>query len=93
MTDIVKQSISRTHYSTLLYSFDTLEAEALAKFSALDLTDMANINPADVVFLGAVNDIANQAEVGAFNAALKTATGDAKTALQVRTPCLSPCVP
>lgn len=59
------------------------EAEALAKFSALDLNDMANIDEADIKFLGAVNDIANDAETDAFNVAIDAASGDEKTALQV----------
>ncbi|KAF2129471.1 hypothetical protein P153DRAFT_290808 [Dothidotthia symphoricarpi CBS 119687] len=51
------------------------EQEALAAFSGLDLTDMANIDPADIAFLGAVNDVANDAETEAFNPAIEAATG------------------
>lgn len=49
---------------------------------ALDLNDLANVDPADIAFLGSVNDIANDAEVEAFNVALEGATGDEKTAIQ-----------
>jgi len=43
---------------------------------------MANIDAADIAFLGSVNDIGNDAEVGAFNPAISAASGDEKTALQ-----------
>lgn len=59
------------------------EAEALAVFSALDLNDLANVDPADIAFLGAVNDVANDAETDAFNVALDGAAGDEATAIQV----------
>ncbi|KAG4439911.1 hypothetical protein IFR05_004586 [Cadophora sp. M221] len=61
------------------------EEEAIAVLTnngALDLNDLANVDPADIAFLGSVNDIANDAEVEAFNAALEGATGDEKTAIQ-----------
>lgn len=51
------------------------EAEALAVFSALDVKNPGNIDAADLKFLGAVNDVANDAEVSAFNPAIKAATG------------------
>ena len=51
------------------------EAEALAVFSALDLDNPANIDPADIDFLGQVNDVANDAETDAFNPAIEAATG------------------
>ena len=43
---------------------------------------MANVDPADIAFLGSVNDIANDAETDAFNVALETATGADKDAIQ-----------
>ena len=43
---------------------------------------MANVDAADIKFLGSVNDIGNDAEVGAFNVAIAAATGAEKTALQ-----------
>jgi hypothetical protein len=55
--------------------------EALDVFSALDLTDMANVDPGDIDFLGSVNDIGNDAEVGVFNPAIEAASGAEKTAL------------
>lgn len=42
---------------------------------------MAAVDAADIDFLGAVNDIANDAETKAFNPAISAASGDAKTAL------------
>lgn len=71
------------------------EAEALAVFSALDLNDLANIDPADIDFLGQVNDVANDAEVKAFNTAISAASGDEADQIQVRIPfnllCLNLC--
>ncbi|PSN62273.1 hypothetical protein BS50DRAFT_533300, partial [Corynespora cassiicola Philippines] len=58
------------------------EAEALAVFSALDLENPGNIDPADIAFLGAVNDVANDAETDAFNPAIEAATGDELAALE-----------
>ncbi|KAH7419481.1 hypothetical protein BKA64DRAFT_18393 [Cadophora sp. MPI-SDFR-AT-0126] len=61
------------------------EAEAIAVLTnngALDLNDLANVDPADIEFLGSVNDIANDAETDAFNVAIEAATGDEKVALQ-----------
>lgn len=60
------------------------EQEALDVFSALDLNNPENIDPADIEFLGAVNDVANDAETDAFNPAIEAATGDEATALEVR---------
>lgn len=64
------------------------EEEALAVFSALNLNDLANVDPADIEFLGAVNDVANDAETDAFNPAIEAASGEEATALQVGTPCI-----
>lgn len=61
------------------------EQEALDVFSALDLENPENIDPADIEFLGAVNDVANDAETDAFNTAIEAATGEEATALEVRT--------
>ncbi|KAF2690529.1 hypothetical protein K458DRAFT_288990 [Lentithecium fluviatile CBS 122367] len=49
------------------------EAEALAVFSALDLENPENIDPADLEFLSNVNSVANDAEVEAFNTAIEAA--------------------
>lgn len=59
------------------------EAEALAVFSALDLANPGNIDPADIDFLGQVNDVANDAETDAFNPAIEAATGDEADQIQV----------
>lgn len=61
------------------------EQEALNVFSALDLNNPGNIDAADIEFLGAVNDVANDAETEAFNPAIEAADGAEATALQVRT--------
>ncbi|KAL6702562.1 hypothetical protein ACN47E_001345 [Coniothyrium glycines] len=58
------------------------EAEALAVFSALDLQNPGNIDPADIKFLGEVNNVANDAEVSAFNPAVEAATGDEADQIQ-----------
>ncbi|KAK0112561.1 hypothetical protein ONS96_001796 [Cadophora gregata f. sp. sojae] len=55
--------------------------EVLAKLP-IDTSDFANVDPADIAFLGDVNDIANDAETEAFNVAIEAATGDEKVALQ-----------
>lgn len=39
------------------------------------------VDPADIKFLASVNNIANKAEVGAFNPAIEAATGAEKDAL------------
>ena len=57
------------------------EAEALAVFSALDLNNPENIDAADIDFLGQVNNVANDAETGAFNPAVEAATGAEADAL------------
>ncbi|KAJ4986262.1 hypothetical protein SVAN01_08197 [Stagonosporopsis vannaccii] len=58
------------------------EAEALAVFSALDTSNPANIDEADIAFLAAVNDVANGAEKEAFNPAIEAATGAEADALE-----------
>jgi len=45
-------------------------------------TDRSIVDPADVKFLGGVNDVGNAAEKGAFNTAISAASGDAAQALQ-----------
>jgi len=68
----------------------TGKEEALAKFAALDAINDADVDQADIDFLGAVNDIANDAETEAFNVAIGKATGTAKTALQVCSHAMDP---
>lgn len=60
------------------------EEEATAAFSALNLNDPASISAADQDFLNAVNQVANDAEVEAFNPAVEGATGAEADAAQVR---------
>jgi hypothetical protein len=55
--------------------------KALDVFSALDLTNMAAVDLADIDFLGSVNDIDNDAEVAAFNPAISAIAGE-EVALQ-----------
>jgi len=79
--------LAATTYDAISISGGTAgnaEAEALAVFSALG--NPATVDPADIDFLSAVNDVANDAETDAFNVAIEAATGDEKTALQVRLP-------
>ncbi|KAI1404368.1 small secreted protein [Hypoxylon fuscum] len=58
------------------------QQEALSVFSALDMNDLANADPADVDFLKSVNSICNDAEVDAFNPAIEAASGEEADALQ-----------
>lgn len=84
--------LADTTYDAISISAGTAgnaEQEALNVFSALDLNNPENIDPADLNFLGAVNDVANDAETDAFNPAVEAASGDAATALQVRSPTIS----
>ncbi|KFX93642.1 hypothetical protein O988_06697 [Pseudogymnoascus sp. VKM F-3808] len=58
------------------------QAEALAKIG-LDTTDLASVSKADLEIIKGIHDVANDAEVGAFNPALDDATDKAeKTAIQ-----------
>jgi hypothetical protein len=59
------------------------EAEAAAAFSALNLNDLTSISKADQDFLDTVNQVANDAEKGAFNPAVEAASGDEAAAIQV----------
>ena len=59
------------------------QAEAMAAFSALDLQNPGNIDPADLTFLNEVNQVANDAEKEAFNPAVEAATGDEADQIQV----------
>ncbi|USP78903.1 small secreted protein [Curvularia clavata] len=58
------------------------KAEATAVFSALDLQNPENIDPADLTFLNNVNQVANDAEKSAFNTAVAAASGDEATQIQ-----------
>ncbi|CAG5163499.1 uncharacterized protein ALTATR162_LOCUS6486 [Alternaria atra] len=58
------------------------QAEAAAVFSALDLQNPENIDPADLTFLNEVNQVANDAEKEAFNPAVEAATGDEADQIQ-----------
>ncbi|CAN9192187.1 unnamed protein product [Alternaria alternata] len=58
------------------------QAEAMAVFSALDLQNPENIDPADLTFLNEVNQVANDAEKEAFNPAVEAATGDEADQIQ-----------
>ncbi|OBT61511.1 hypothetical protein VE03_09119 [Pseudogymnoascus sp. 23342-1-I1] len=58
------------------------EAEAQAAIG-LDTSDLANVSEADLDIIKGIHDVANDAEVGAFNPALDDAADDAeKTAIQ-----------
>jgi hypothetical protein len=60
------------------------QAEAAAVFSALDLQNPGNIDPADLNFLNEVNQVANDAEKEVFNPAVEAATGDEADQIQAR---------
>ncbi|KFY63249.1 hypothetical protein V496_04098 [Pseudogymnoascus sp. VKM F-4515 (FW-2607)] len=58
------------------------EAEALAAIG-IDTSDLANVSAEDLEIIKGIHDVANDAEVGAFNPALDSATDDdEKTAIQ-----------
>ncbi|KAB5523115.1 hypothetical protein GE09DRAFT_491976 [Coniochaeta sp. 2T2.1] len=57
------------------------EQEALDVLAGLP-TDLAKVEKADLDFLNSVNQIANKAEVQAFNPAIEEATGTALTGLE-----------
>jgi hypothetical protein len=59
------------------------KAEAAAKIP-IDTSDLANASKADLKIIQGIHDVAEDAETDAFNPALDKASGDAKTALQVR---------
>ena len=65
----------------------TAEADAAALFSAIDQTDLANVSKADLDIISGTHDVAEDAEVDAFNPAIDAASGDAADSLQV---CYSP---
>lgn len=58
------------------------EAEALAKFSNLNMNNLASADQADISFIQSVNAICNQAEVQAYVPAIAAARGEARAALQ-----------
>jgi hypothetical protein len=79
--------LTATTYNDIQISGGTAgnaEQEALAAFSALDLENPENIDPADLDFLNTVNQVANDAEKEAFNTAIEAASGADADALQVR---------
>jgi hypothetical protein len=57
------------------------EIEVNALFSAIDMTNLARVSAADLKVIKGTHDAAEDAEVGAFNAAIAAATGNAATAL------------
>lgn len=60
------------------------EAEAAAKIGIDSSSDLANVSKADLQIVKGIHDVANAAEVGAFNPAVAAATGAEKVAIQVR---------
>ncbi|KAF2193299.1 hypothetical protein K469DRAFT_735232 [Zopfia rhizophila CBS 207.26] len=56
-------------------------AEVQAKFP-IDMTDLANVDPADAEIIKAARETAEAAETEAFNPAIEAATGDEADALQ-----------
>ncbi|KFY75211.1 hypothetical protein V499_04769 [Pseudogymnoascus sp. VKM F-103] len=58
------------------------EAEAAAKIGIDSSSDLANVSKADLQIVKGIHDVANAAEVGAFNPAVAAATGAEKVAIQ-----------
>ncbi|KAI0473519.1 small secreted protein [Xylariaceae sp. FL0804] len=58
------------------------QEEANAQFSALDQSDLANVDEDDIDFLDSVNQICNDAEESAFDPAIDDASDDAADALE-----------
>lgn len=84
----VLSSLSGATYDSISISAGTAgnaEAEANALFANIDQTNLAGVSASDLTIIKGVHDVAEDAETGAFNAAVSAATGDAATALQVRT--------
>lgn len=80
--------LADTTYNAISISGGTAgnaEQEALDAFAGLNLNDMTNVNAADIKFLGAVNNVANDAETEGFNKAIEAATGAEADALSVCT--------
>lgn len=69
------------------------QAEATAKIGIDPSSDLASVSKADLEIVKGIHDVANAAEVGAFNPAVAAATGAAKVAIQVRNRTLSLYVP
>ncbi|PQE31441.1 small secreted protein [Rutstroemia sp. NJR-2017a WRK4] len=58
------------------------QTKANALFSAIDMNNLASVSAADLKIIKGIHDAAEDAEVQAFNPAIKAASGDAATALQ-----------
>jgi hypothetical protein len=59
------------------------QTEANALFSGIDMNNLASVSAADLKIIKGIHDVAEDAEVQAFNPAVEAASGDAATALQV----------
>ncbi|RKF65827.1 putative small secreted protein [Erysiphe neolycopersici] len=59
------------------------EQEAAAKFNGLDKVDPATVSKADRDMIKQIHDIAEKAEINAFNPAIEKATGDELKALKI----------
>jgi hypothetical protein len=73
-------------YNTISISGGTAgnaEAEANALFTSIDMNNLAGVSAADLAIVKGTHDVAEDAEVQAFNPAIAAASGDAATALQV----------
>ncbi|KAH7360712.1 hypothetical protein BKA65DRAFT_449308 [Rhexocercosporidium sp. MPI-PUGE-AT-0058] len=60
----------------------TAESKANAIFSGIDMNNLASVSAADLKVIKGVHDAAEDAEVQAFNPAIKAASGAAADALQ-----------
>lgn len=59
------------------------QQEAAARFQGLDTGDLSAVSDADVKLIKGIHDIAEKAEVEAFNPAIEKASGDEAKALKV----------
>jgi hypothetical protein len=67
------------------------ETKANALFANIDMNNLAAISATDLKIIQNTHDVAEDAEVQAFNPAIAAASGDAATALQAlpSSPCFS----
>ncbi|POS83889.1 hypothetical protein EPUL_005260 [Erysiphe pulchra] len=78
--------LSSQSYSDLQISdgkAGSAEQEAAAKFQGLDKGDLSKVSDADVKLIKGIHDVAEKAEVEAFNPAIEKATGDDLKAMKI----------
>jgi len=65
----------------------TAETQANALFANINQNNLASVSASDLKIIKGIHDAAEDAEVNAFNPAIDAASGDAATALQVKSHC------